>query len=206
MYKPIYYLILSHFKMRKIMLAFVRCDSDILENSWLNRAAAYVAKKNENGDPPYIHAELLFVPDDVRENGTGDVTSEACSIVYGSGVHLERKRFSRKQWVFRSLACSEDAYFKMYDFCRGKRGAKFNYWGYFTAWFLPFAIDTKFYQKFGMEPRYFCSQIVTSALKEGDLLDESVSESIHPNDLFNLVKDYTIADCGRNINEVSLQL
>lgn len=192
--------------MRKIMLAFVRCDSDILENSWLNRAAAWVAKKHDDASPPYIHAELLFVPDDVRENGTGDVTSEACSIVYGAGVHLERKRFSRKQWVFRSLACSEDAYYKMYEFCRNQRGAPFNYFGYFTNWFLPIKIDTKFYNTFKMKPRYFCSQIVTSALKEGSLLDESVNESIHPNDLFALVKDYTIADCGRNINEVSLNL
>ena len=192
--------------MRKIMLAFVRCDSDILESSWLNRAASWVARRKDDDSPPYIHAELLFVSDDVRETGTADVTSEACSIVYGAGVHLERKRFSRKQWVFRSLACTEESFYKMYEFCRSQQGAPFNYLGYFTSWISPIKFDSKFYKTFKMKPRYFCSQIVTSALKEGDLLENSVNESIHPNDLFHLVKDYTIADCGRNISNVSLQL
>ncbi len=198
--------------MRKIMLAFVRCDSDILENSWLNRAAAFVAKRKSNYEPdvpPYIHAELLFVPEDVQVNGEGDVTSEACSILYGGSVHLERKRFSRKSWVFRSLACSEEQFFKMYDFCRAERERKalFNYLGYFTSWLpLPFSINSSFYHRFNLKPRYFCSQIVTRALKEGELLDDSVSESIHPNDLFYLCRDYTMADTGRNINNIQLNL
>ncbi len=96
--------------MRKIMLAFVRCDSDILESSWLNRAASWVARRKDDDTPPYIHAELLFVSDDVRETGTADVTSEACSIVYGAGAHLERKRFSRKHHWTKIFAGGEPLY------------------------------------------------------------------------------------------------
>ena len=50
----------------KIMLCFVRSDSDILEASWLNRAAAALAS-TDDGSAPFIHAELLFCPPNSQE-------------------------------------------------------------------------------------------------------------------------------------------
>ena len=84
----------------KIMLCFVRSDSDILEASWLNRAAASMAT-TDSGESPFIHAELLFCPPGANTGSTDTVSGLACSIVYSGSVHLESKRFSRKEWCFR---------------------------------------------------------------------------------------------------------
>lgn len=188
--------------MPQLQLCFVRADSEILDPSMLNRAAAYMAN-NKTDQPPYIHVELLFVPNGRTIEGGSDVVGEACSIVYGSGVHLERKRFSRRQWVFRSIQCSEEEYENIYEFCREHRGEPFNYLGYFLFW-SPVKISPHFYSSFGMQPRWFCSQIVTSALKHGGMLDASVSSSLHPNDLYHMVKLNTMADCGRNLETIEI--
>ena len=188
--------------MPQLQLCFVRADSEILDPSMLNRAAAYMAK-NSDGQPPYIHVELLFVPNGRTSNGGADVVGEACSIVYGAGVHLERKRFSRRQWVFRSIQVSDDEYDNIYSFCRDHRGEKFNYMGYFLFW-SPLKISPEFYTKLGMEPRWFCSQIVTSALKYGGILDKDVSSCVHPNELYNMIRLNTMADCGRNLDSIEI--
>ena len=56
----------------------------------------------------------------------------------------------------------------------------------------------------GLAPRYFCSEVVIAALKAGDILDESVSTSMHPNDLYKLVKGNSMANCARSMNSVKL--
>lgn len=188
--------------MPRIMLCFVRSDSSILESSWLNRAAAWAAGADKD-TPPYIHVEILFVPRDEERQHAHDVTGEACSIVYNSTVHLERKRFSRREWVFRSMKCTDEQYDKMYDFCNEHRGEPFNYMGYFTFW-SPIKIHPGFYRYFGMQPRWFCSQIVTSALLEGGMVDEDMSPSIHPHKLFESIKSNTMADCGRNLRSIAI--
>ena len=188
--------------MPQLQLCFVRADSEILDPSVLNRAAAFMAN-NKTDQPPYIHVELLFVPHSGTEGVGSDVVGEACSIVYGSGVHLERKRFSRRQWVFRSIQCSEEEYDKIYDFCRSHRGEHFNLLGYYMFW-SPVKISPMFYTYFGMSPRWFCSQIVTAALQHGGLLDSDVSSSVHPNDLFHMVRLNTMPNCGRNLDKISI--
>lgn len=197
------YVCFPHF-MPQLQLCFVRADSEILDPSMLNRAAAYMAKNKDSDQPPYIHVELLFVPNGRSENGV-DVVGEACSIVYGSGVHLERKRFSKRQWVFRSVQCSDEEYNTIYNFCRDHRGEPFNYLGYFLFW-SPLKISPHFYNALGMSSRWFCSQIVTAALKHGGMIDESVSASLHPNELYHMVKLNTMVDCGRNLDTVALKL
>ena len=47
---------------RQVMVCFVRSDSSVLQESWLNTAAAIVAPRAPRNGAPYIHAELLFVP------------------------------------------------------------------------------------------------------------------------------------------------
>tara|TARA_B100000795_G_scaffold242392_1_gene205648 strand:+ start:645 stop:1220 length:576 start_codon:yes stop_codon:yes gene_type:complete len=186
----------------KIMLCFVRSDSDILEASWLNRIAASIAS-TEDDTAPFIHAEILFCPPGA-ENGKDTVSGLACSIVYSGSVHLESKRFSRKEWFFRSMECSKSQYDTMLKYCQERQGDGFNHMGYFLYW-SPFRPSPMSYTYLGMSPRWYCSEIVIAALKEGDILDDSVSNSMHPHALYQLVQPSSMADCGRNMKEVNLR-
>jgi len=184
------------------MLCFVRSDSDILEASWLNRIAASIAS-TEDDTAPFIHAEILFCPPGA-ENGKDTVSGLACSIVYSGSVHLESKRFSRKEWFFRSMECSKSQYDTMLEYCQERQGDGFNHMGYFLYW-SPFRPSPMSYTYLGMSPRWYCSEIVIAALKEGDILDDSVSNSMHPHALYQLVQPSSMADCGRNMKEVNLR-
>ena len=75
-----------------IMLCFVRSDSNILEESWLNRAASWFASGDEL---PYIHAEILFMPPG-RSISTDNMKGMACSIVYGGKVHLRSAPYASR--------------------------------------------------------------------------------------------------------------
>jgi len=186
----------------KIMLCFVRSDSDILESSWLNRIAASLAKTEDDTTAPFIHAELLFCPQ--NSNSTKDsVSGLACSIVYSGAVHLEKKRFSRKEWFFRSMECSKSQYDSMLTFCKDHQGDSFNHLGYFMYW-APFSPSPMAYTYLGMSPRWYCSEIVIGAMKEGDMLADDVPNSMHPHDLYKLVQGSSMADCGRNMKSVTL--
>ena len=187
----------------KIMLCFVRSDSDILESSWLNRIAASLAK-TDNENAPFIHAELLFCPQ-AQESNTGkdSVSGLACSIVYSGTVHLETKRFARKEWFFRSMECSKSQYDTMLAFCKERQGDSFNHLGYFMYW-APLAPSPMSYTYLGMAPRWYCSEIVIAAMKEGDMLASDIPNSMHPHDLYKLVQQSSMADCGRDMNTVKL--
>ena len=185
----------------KIMLCFVRSDSDILESSWLNRIAASLAK-TEDDTAPFIHAELLFCPPGGPAQ-KDSVSGLACSIVYSGSVHLEKKRFSRKEWFFRSMECSKSQYDSMLSYCKDHQGDGFNHLGYFMYW-TPFSPTPMSYTYLGMSARWYCSEIVIAAMKEGDMLAEDVPDSMHPHDLYKLVQGSSMADCGRNMNTVKL--
>jgi hypothetical protein len=186
----------------KIMLCFVRSDSDILESSWLNRAAASLTS-NDDGSAPFIHSELLFCPP--GDHTTSDTVSGlACSIVYSGSVHLERKRFARKEWFFRSMECSKGQYDSMLQFCEERKGESFNHLGYFLYW-SPLRPSPTSYNWLGLSSRWYCSEIVIAALKEGGILSEEVSYSMHPNDLYKLVQNNSMADCGRNLRQIDLR-
>ena len=186
----------------KIMLCFVRSDSDILESSWLNRIAASVAYTDDN-EAPFIHAELLFCPPSSQEN-KDSIAGLACSVVYSGSVHLEAKRFSRKEWFFRSMECSKGQYDQMMQFCTEHKGDGFNHMGYFMYW-SPIRPSPTSYTWLGMSPRWYCSEIVIAALKSGDILDDSVPSSMHPHSLYKLVQNSSMADCGRNMAQVNLR-
>jgi hypothetical protein len=186
----------------KIMLCFVRSDSDILEASWLNRAAASLAS-TEDGSAPFIHAELLFCPPG-GSSGKDSVSGLACSIVYSGNVHLETKRFSRKEWFFRSMEVSKGQYDTMMSFCKVHQGDSFNHLGYFMYW-SPLRPSPMFYTYLGMTPRWYCSEIVIGALKAGEIVDESVSSSMHPHELYKLMQGSSVADCARDINALNLR-
>lgn len=186
----------------QVMLCFVRSDSSILQESWLNRAASWLAG-GTSSSPPYIHAELLFVPQGGIHN-TEEVSGQACSIVYNGTVHLHRKRFSRSEWFFRSMNVTKKQYDTMYNFCRAHVGEPFNKLGYFLAWTPLLAPRPSFYTWLGMSHRWYCSEIVVAALKEGRVLDENYPSTVHPNTLYHDMKNKTMVDCGRNVNEVTI--
>ena len=95
---------------RQIMLCFVRSDSTVLQESWLNTAASYFAPRAPRTGAPYIHVEILFVPKNNALRNNAEVYGDACSIVYGGAVHMTKKRFSRKEWEFRSMDVSEEQF------------------------------------------------------------------------------------------------
>ena len=194
---------MSQFKKRQIMICFVRSDSAVLQESWLNTAATYFAS-NSNGSAPYIHAELLFVPANNALQNQSEIYGTACSIVYNGYVHLEKKRFSRKEWVFRSMECTEKQWKDMYSFCQNHKGDSFNHLGYYFYWTGILAPSPYSYTYLGMSPRWYCSEIVIAALKQGNLINQDVSEGTHPNTLYNIIKENTMADCGRNMTQVKL--
>jgi len=183
---------------KQIMLCFVRSDSSILEASWLNRAASYFATTKAD-EKPYIHAEIMFC----QSNDAEAVSGLACSIVYGANVHLQRKRFSKKEWFFRSMSVTSEQYEKMLSFCQNHVGESFNHAGYFMYW-APVQPRPMFYQWLGMKPRWYCSEIVLGALHAGNVLGEEVPTAMHPHQLFEITKDMTMVNCGRTLRDITL--
>ena len=186
------------------MLCFVRSDSTILQESWLNSAASFFAPRAPRSSAPYIHVEILFMPNG-NEMRKSDVYGEACSIVYGGNVHFVKKRFSRKEWEFRSLQCSDSQYDSMKAFCKEHAGDGFNHLGYFTYWAGLFAPKPMFYTYLGLKPRWYCSEIVIAALKHGNILQPSFPNAEHPDRLYHVIKERSMMDCGRNMKEVRIQ-
>lgn len=190
--------------MRQIMLCFVRSDSSILQESWLNSAASLLAPRAPRNSVPYIHVEILFMPKNHGNQNT-DVSGEACSIVYGGNVHFIKKKFSRKEWEFRSLECSDTDFETMKNFCKLHTGDKFNYLGYFTYWLGIFSPKPSFYTLFGLKHRWYCSEIVIAALKAGNILKSSFPTAEHPDRLYHFIKEHSMMNCGRNMKEVRIQ-
>ena len=190
---------------RQIMICFVRSDSAVLQESWLNTAASYFAPRAPRTGAPYIHAELLFVPKNNALRNSAEVYGDACSIVYGGTVHMTKKRFSRKEWEFRSMECSEKQYKAMKNFCNEHVGESFNHLGYFMYWAGIFAPKPMFYTYLGMCPRWYCSEIVIGALKAGGILEQEFPNAEHPDRLYHHIKSQSMMDCGRNMKEVQLQ-
>ena len=103
------------------------------------------------------------------------------------------------------MECTDEQYNKMYNFCKLHKGDGFNHTGYFMYWSGFLAPKPTFYTWFGMNPRWYCSEIVIAALKSGNMLDENMAVSTHPNELYSYIKMKSMADCGRNMTQVKLQ-
>ena len=162
----------------KLLLAFLASDSDLLESHILNKAAAWVSGVQN----PMIHVEAVFV---TRES-SGDVLGRSCSIHYGGKVFLEQKRFSRKQWRFRSVQMSDEQVAKAFKFCQDHVGETFNKLGFFMQ---PIVGSRRMSKN-----TWFCSEIVAGALRAGGM---QVEESLHPHKLYTAVFEQTTPDCPR---------
>jgi len=186
--------------MPPIYVCFLENDEEIMERHWLNAMAARVAPVSKTD--PKIHVELFF-PSPGTNHQADVIQGEACSIHYGRSVFLQQKRFSRKQWCFRALSCTQKQYDDTYKFCKGHVGENFNYLSYFlqpTGW----APGPYSFTSWGFSPRWFCSEICIEALKEGGVLSKDVNTSMHPQSLYDILEDITTADSVRNYREITL--
>ena len=180
---------------KEIVLCFLDMNSPEIADHWLNRFAARLAPKTSNGLPK-IHVELLF-------KETNDTEGMACSIYYDKQVHYYKKRFSRLNWSFRSIYCSTQAYNKIKNYCRNAAGCKFNKIGYFLFW-LGIRLSGQYPCKFGYRPRYFCSEIITQALKAGGVLNNEQPSVIHPETLYRLVAPASTLTTIRNWDQKAM--
>ena len=161
----------------RMLVAFLAADSDMLETHVLNRAAAWVA-----GDTnPMIHTEILFVDRETPEGFLG----RSCSIHYGGKVFLEQKKFSRKQWRFRSVSATDTQIQSALKFCQEHVGEPFNRLGFFMQPFVGSRLTKK---------SWFCSEIVAGALQSAGV---HVEPSLHPHALYKAIADNTTPDCPR---------
>lgn len=161
----------------RMLVAFLAADSDLLETHVLNKAAAWAA-----GDTnPMIHTEILFVD---RETPDGFV-GRSCSIHYGGKVFLEQKKFSRKQWRFRSVSATDTQVQSALKFCQEHVGEPFNKLGFFMQPFVGSRLAKN---------SWFCSEIVAGALNAAG---GQVGLSLHPHALYKAIADDTTPDCPR---------
>lgn len=187
--------------MSTVFCCFLQNDNEIMAQHWLNKAAAKVAPKTNDGTPPKIHVELFFPDEAGNENDL--VSGRACSIHYNGKVFMTRKRFSRKQWSFRSIPTNKDQYDAVVSYCEAAVGCRFNHLGYFLQPVL--SVDHAWPETwFGMKKRYYCSEICVEALKAGGVLHNSVKSQIHPQHLFAMLKDETDAACVRDVSKMDL--
>lgn len=166
-----------------MLVAFLAADSDLLESHWLNTAAAWASFSSN----PMIHAEVLFVDHTTSK----EVVGRACSIHYGGEVFLQNKKFSKSQWRFRTVNCNEEQVNKALKFCQSKVGDKFNKVGYFLQ---PVCGPKRL-----SDDKWFCSEIVAGALNAAGV---EVEPSLHPNKLYESIKEITTPDCPRVISEM----
>jgi hypothetical protein len=187
--------------MPRIYVCFLQNDAEIMERHWLNAMAARVAPGNEEN--PKIHVELFF-PSELSNLESDVMNGEACSIHYSSSVFLSKKRFSRKQWCFRTLSCTQKQYDETYKFCKDHEKEGFNYVSYFLQP-VGFTPGPYFLTSFGASPRWFCSEICIEALKAGGVLSSDVRSSMHPQQMYNILRDITTPDSVRNYRDMSLK-
>jgi hypothetical protein len=186
--------------MPTLYACFLENDTELMERHWLNKVAAQVAPSGTL--KPKIHVELFF-PDNVEQ---GDIVSgRACSIHYNGTVFLAKKRFSRKQWSFRSLDVSSEQYDKVLSFCELHKGEHFNHLSYFLQPVNHYlGITPHWPTRFGYSSRWFCSEICLGALKSASIVPVSTFVSMHPQEMFNLLEDATTSACVRNMDNIPL--
>lgn len=188
--------------MPTIYVCFLQNDTELMEAHILNKMASMLAPAADHGSPK-IHVELFF-PNKSSSYNNDVLEGKACSIYYGGKVFLVQKKFSRKQWSFRKLDVNSNQYDKIYDYCNKHVGDGFNHLSYFTYPVNCQQITPYWPTYFGGQPRYFCSEICVEALKAGNIIDKDSHSSIHPQQLFALLKEDSTPDCVRNYDNMKL--
>lgn len=185
--------------MPKLYVCFLSADSDLLQKHVLNMAAAWMAPTTEDGKP-MVHSEVFFP----QHDNDSSVIGKSCGIHYGGQVFVQEKRFSRSNWIFRALTCTDAQYNKMLRYCNSQRGGGFNYMGYFT----PCGSSIESRLNSDGPQQWYCSELSTAILHNGGIIDDSDVPvcSTHPQLLYDKMVPMTFADCGRNIDLQCLKI
>lgn len=190
---------------RKVVVCFLPADSALLEDHWLNRAAAYRSPQRTDvpGAPPMVHTELFF-PNEAR-NTSDSIVGRSLGVHYGGQVFLAPKRFSKTHWEFQSLPCTEQQYQNMLKFARQQIGGAFNYMGYYTP--CGVSQSTRALSDH-VTQNWYCSELVSHALWHGGLLQSPHVAGAHPQTLFDEVVQNgdTFHDTARDLTKADIKI
>ena len=172
--------------MEKVIIAFVTESSRLTEKHWLNAAAARLAPSGTvNMKSNIIHCECFF-PSSTHLNG------KAYGIFWSGEVWCNTsKRYSNKDYLFKSIAVTKKQKLQMMSFLDNQIGKGFNHLG-----FLSFATPCRISGNLpGIERKFYCSQLTMAALNASGIFGEGVylPENIHPHQVFLELTHYSTA-------------
>lgn len=183
------------------MVCFLTSSSELLEKSILNTMAAKFAPYNTEDREPMVHVELFF-PTATSQNA---ILGHSCGIHYGGKVFCAPKRFSKNNWLFRTIPVTKAQYQKLLHFCKTQENGKFNYIGYYAPCSLV-PRGHRLQEPLIHEQSWYCSELVTSALEYAGLLERGSDSHTHPDRLYENIKDLSYADCARSLSNTVLNL
>lgn len=194
--------------MSKIVICYLRADSQLLDDHILNRLASFFAPQyaqDKAHEKPVVHVELFF-PD--RAHAEKGVSS---GIHYGGSAFMHPKAFSRKHWVFHSINATPDQVRRAKEFCRIQQGASFNYRGFFSPAFMNIGHATRIKGlKSNKRMPWYCSELTSYALYHAGILDDaqSIAARAHPHAAYHVIQECcdTYMDTARALNNKPLQL
>ena len=168
----------------KIMVCFLPSSSELLEKSILNTLAARFAPTNKDNRDPMVHVELFFPT--ARANDA--MLGHSCGIHYGGKVFCAPKRFSKRNWLFRTIPVNKQQYEKLLHFCKAQENGKFNYAGYYAPCSLvPRA--HRLQEPLIHQQSWYCSELASSALEYAGILEQGGDSYTHPDRLYENIKD-----------------
>lgn len=185
----------------RIMVCFLPSSSELLEKSVLNSMAAKFAPTNNDNREPMVHAELFFPTASSNES----VLGHSCGIHYGGKVFYAPKRFSKRNWLFRTIPVSKAQHAKLLGFCKSQENGKFNYTGYYAPCSL-MPRRQRIQEPLIKEQSWYCSELVSSALEYAGLIEQGGDSHTHPDRLYENIKDISYADCARSLTTTVLDL
>lgn len=183
-------------KTKELVLCFLNANSQLLADSYLNRWAAKVAPRTKYNQPPQVHVELLF-RDDTELKGM------SCSICYNQTVHYQQKRFSRSNWTFRSIYVTPQAYTRVKTWCQMRRGEKFNRLGFYLL-AIGWRISGSWPTTFNYKHTWYCAELIATALQIGNVLPNTMTMVMHPEELYQYLSLTTTPTTIRNWDESSV--
>jgi hypothetical protein len=175
-----------------VVVAFVADKSTLLEDSWLNRAAARAAPTLS--ESKIIHCELFF-PSVCARDIVG-LTGASYGIHFKGRVFKNPfKQFSKSQWTFKEIKTNHAQDMKMREWLDNQIGKKFNYLGY-ASYLGPCSMSGRVP---GLTKRYYCSQLTMEALNMGEVFGYKNGNAIqmpvnvHPHRVFDIIQDISTA-------------
>lgn len=182
-----------------VYVAFVAEDSALTEPHFLNRIAATLAPTTTKAAAKIIHCELFF-PDNIGPisslNCSSPLKGESYGIYWQGKVFKVAKRFSRQDYIFKSIKITPSQEKAMKTYLNAHIGAGFNTLGYVT--FLMPSMCRMSGRLPGFSKRFYCSQLTMEALNAGGVfgMDEHnnpihMPTCVHPQEVFSIIDEYS---------------